>query len=603
MPFRHALPASILAVLVLQGLFVALGDFPLLGPDGDLAGPDGYMRLMQVERLWASWDWYDRLSPLTNAPRGETLHWTRPFDLLLVAGALPLMYFMEANEAIRVWGLAVSPVLQVATLLVVWWGVRGIMGPWTFALFAVLFCLQPVSRSYFLIARPDHHSLQLFLFFVGVAGLMRLTRVDARPELATILGVFAGVGLWVSPEGLLAVLVANGALGIMWLMGDGRHLGLLVRYGWGLAFMTALALAFDKPPMDFMAIQYDQISIVHATLTMAMATGWTVAMAVAGEGGLGRRLVAGLVAAAIPAGVMAALFPDFFKGPYVHVDPYMHAEWLKWISEVKPLIGSEPEIIAKAVFVLGPGLLAGGWSLWRLAKRLDVEERGLHVLFLVAFAIFLPLSLYQVRWSAYTGAMMVIPWAMMLAAIMEWDGALRVAGRAVPLRSLAFLLALLGNFVVGGAVLSAVPEKPEEDEKEKPTCRWAVAADWIKGLADAKGRRLVLMPFVHQGPEVAYRTGQGVVGSPYQRNLTGVRDTHRVMGSLAPDEARAVVFARRVDYLMLCRHGKEANRYVKDADKPTLVARAFRGDLPGWLRPVETPPDIAEIFVVLEPVK
>ncbi len=56
---------------------------------GDVAAlyPDGYMRLNRVTQLYLTGDWYDSGIRRSNAPYGEVLHWTRPLDLLLLAGA------------------------------------------------------------------------------------------------------------------------------------------------------------------------------------------------------------------------------------------------------------------------------------------------------------------------------------------------------------------------------------------------------------------------------------------------------------------------------------------------------------------------------------
>ena len=49
---------------------------------GELADPDGYMRLVRVAELYNTGRWYDPVIPRSNSPYGERLHWTRPFDIL-----------------------------------------------------------------------------------------------------------------------------------------------------------------------------------------------------------------------------------------------------------------------------------------------------------------------------------------------------------------------------------------------------------------------------------------------------------------------------------------------------------------------------------------
>ncbi len=86
-------PASSALVIVIAWmlfhlLLAAAHDTPIL--TGGLLGPDSYMRMVRVEALLDTGAWYDHRIERSNAPFGEELHWTRPFDLLLLAGAAPL---------------------------------------------------------------------------------------------------------------------------------------------------------------------------------------------------------------------------------------------------------------------------------------------------------------------------------------------------------------------------------------------------------------------------------------------------------------------------------------------------------------------------------
>ena len=54
---------------------------------GGLIDTDSYTRLIRVFELLNGADWYDQPFSRANAPYGHTLHWTRPFDSLLIMGA------------------------------------------------------------------------------------------------------------------------------------------------------------------------------------------------------------------------------------------------------------------------------------------------------------------------------------------------------------------------------------------------------------------------------------------------------------------------------------------------------------------------------------
>jgi hypothetical protein len=113
------------ALLILaQVIFVLTGHAPAPGVEGALAGPDSYMRLLRVEAWAQSGGAGGALFPYSNAPYGETLHWTRPFDFLLLMGARPLCWLIGFRDGLYWWGVLISPVLQIASLLALSWATR-----------------------------------------------------------------------------------------------------------------------------------------------------------------------------------------------------------------------------------------------------------------------------------------------------------------------------------------------------------------------------------------------------------------------------------------------------------------------------------------------
>ncbi len=85
---RAALWFPVALLIAVQIMLTVRGDSPL--SRGALWTADGYMRLVRVEALYETGDWYDGVVHRSNAPYGESLHWTRPFDVVLLAGAAPL---------------------------------------------------------------------------------------------------------------------------------------------------------------------------------------------------------------------------------------------------------------------------------------------------------------------------------------------------------------------------------------------------------------------------------------------------------------------------------------------------------------------------------
>jgi hypothetical protein len=578
---------AISVAILLQVFAIASGLAPVLGPDRELAGPDGYMRLLQVERLWAGGGWFDRFSPLTNAPLGETSHWTRPFDLLLLAGAWPLSFLVETGRALYWSGYLAGPALQLAAVAVLAWGLAPVLGRWNAAVAAMLFCTMPVLRGVFMAAQPDHHSLQMLLFVAVHVLTVRAALSGASPRFALGAGILSGTALWVGVEGLIATAAALATLGPPWLWrgGAGREEDVR-RFLWGFAAMTAAAFLLDRPPAEWSLAEYDRISVVHLLLAAAMATGWEAARRMPFA-----RWGKGLAATALAAGIVALTFPRFFGGPLVDIDPRLLAEWGAWIGEAQPLWPRSVDVGARLVFDLGflpfalPALLRG------LGPAADERDRSLAIACLALLAILLPLGLSQERLAAYPEAILAAPWARSLAIL---AGIPRLPALA---RGLAVAVALTGHLFVA-AHLQEMAEKEGNLPPPRRNCPWARIAPTLKDLASREGRRLTILGYVHQGPEIAYRTGQAVVGSPYQRNRDGILDTHVVLRSTDMEEARRIVEARKIDLIVVCRSGSEAGRYRDRGDN--LFRKALEGGEPPWLRRLPLPEGVADEFAVLE---
>ena len=106
-----AVATAALVMLIIQAGLVLKGNAPVL--NGVLIDPDSYMRLARVEHLWATGAWFDPVFPRIGPPEGLALHWTRPFDVLLLAGALIASPLLGFKAGLYWWGAFLGPVLQV----------------------------------------------------------------------------------------------------------------------------------------------------------------------------------------------------------------------------------------------------------------------------------------------------------------------------------------------------------------------------------------------------------------------------------------------------------------------------------------------------------
>jgi hypothetical protein len=298
--------------LLAMGL-VALVRYPevLVGHQLDA---DGYMRLVRVELLVDTWGWFDNRIPRSNWPYTDVLHWTRPLDLVILLLALPMAPFIGMAPALNASGSLVSPLFHLASCLALIWVVAPLASRQVRALAAPALLVQPVVLAYGLPGRADHHALITFLFVLAMGTAVRwlygvqagegeaaaaggsappaeeegpdgavaaTAAADApgraaRPEgWAFLTGAICGLGIWVSPEFLLPLGLFLAAGGVHWIL-SGRaavapNLGLLM----GLALALTVAMVLERPPREWLAVEYDRISIAHWTMALsAWASGW-----------------------------------------------------------------------------------------------------------------------------------------------------------------------------------------------------------------------------------------------------------------------------------------------------------------------------------------
>ena len=241
---------------------------------GELVGTDGYMRLVRVEALYETGDWHDIVVRRSNAPYGEALHWTRPFDVLLLAGAVPLAPILGFRTALYWWGTFISPVLHILTMLALLWAARPLFDRQGLVYLGVLAVAQPALLFYFVTSRPDHHGLIGLLFVVGLGFVLRLLGRPFQAGTAIASGAAAAALLWVSVEGLLPVAVFLGATGLAWIGGKEAFARKNLLFSAALVAGLAVALFVERPLAGLGAEEYDRFSLVHVFVFATIAGFW-----------------------------------------------------------------------------------------------------------------------------------------------------------------------------------------------------------------------------------------------------------------------------------------------------------------------------------------
>jgi hypothetical protein len=569
-----------LVVMAVQAAFLIIGSSGFL--HGTLFDPDCYMHLQRALRM-ASEGWQSALDPRVNAPDGYTIHWTALFDLLLVAGAMPLRFLgMSLPAALFVWGGLISPVLLIASLSVFAWGVRGRVDNAAFLWLAVLVFTQPQFSGAFIVGRPDHHSLVFGLLLAQIAWLYAFFDGRAKGPWALVAGALAGVQLCTSVEGLLTILMILAVLTLSWLLYGVRAM----REAWlYLAACIAAAvvwLVWEGWRYLFLPA-YDRVSVVHIT---ALGSGLlAIGILAFGDrrGWLDRNARRWSVTAflfASAAALTAAVFPDFFLGPWPHLDPAV-VVWHRSISELQPLLPTDPRHVATFLAQFTAPLLSLPLVLNVLARG-PREEKPVMLVSLVGMALFGVLALAQMRWSGEVQAAALLPWVLTTRRLMRSRVSLAWREVNVPLRSFALSGALLLQMIptalasrpANSADLVAAP-----GSHMRTGCAWSRA---IAALGKAVPGDAVVMTSLWHGPEILWRTHLRVVGAPYEIP-PALADTIAFMDG-DENTAQSIVLRRHVAYVLVCRNENAQG----------FAARLARGAAPAWLQPLPLDPELGE---------
>jgi hypothetical protein len=561
-PLARTVLCAVLLVAAIETLFLFTGASGVR--HGVLIDPDCYMHLQRAYRLMTG-GWRDQgFDPRINAPFGYAIHWTVLFDALLAAGAAPLTWLgVEAHNALYLWGSLISPLLLMLALAIFAWGVRPwVQGP-SFLWLTLLLFTQPQLSGAFLIGRADHHSLILGLMLAQLAWLYAAAdgrAGEGRPALAAafLAGIGAGVELCTTVEGLLTLLLVSLVLAIAWVWCRRPMLRLLAAYWAGSLAMTLAWLMLTRWPVFFQPA-YDRVSIVHVTVLGIGVIAIMVAMLLVR---IMPRAAALVVAGAFAVSIVGLLYPDFFAGPWPHLDPAVKA-WHRQIGELQPLLPGDLFHIGQFLAAFAACLIALPLTLHRL-RHGDAGERLVMLTALCGFCLFGGLSLAQMRWSGEMQAVMLVPWTLTTQRIMKSSIALKLPRGRIPLRS-AFLMAALFLQITPSAFATTIPGRMP---LASAACDWDGAARALGRLPRQHG---TVMTELWYGPDILWRSGFDVVGAPYEI-APAIADSALFEHGAAPG-ARRVLGRRHADFVLTC--GARA-----DAGALDLVPLAFA--VPGF---------------------
>jgi len=572
-------------VVLVHSAIVVFERTPAL--DGQLYGTDGYMRLVQVIQLYESGDFFDHTIARSNAPYGTLMHWTRPMDAVLLAGGWMLSPWLGFQEGLFWWAVFVSPLLHLAMVIALVWAVAPLFDQWRRGLLILALLAQPPLLSLATVGHADHHMLIGLAFVIAVGLHLRVLLTPGNARLAFAAGAALGFALWLTMEGLVLLTASFAALTALWLFQGAGRTAANIWHALGLSAMVALAIVTERPPAEYLADEYDRISVVHLAIALLALGFWgavSLLERLTAQGPGGRSAAAGL--GALVAGCLLYLiYPKFFGGPEVDVDPRMGPVIMDLINELRPLVPVDRKSLGEFLLYLGPALVTVPFLAWLLYRKRGSPAWEGWFYVAVCIAAFLPLAIAMRRFAPFTGVLMTIVLAEMLALILIQSENLKILPLRVMVRSGAMVALLLGSTGLGTLLA-----EPAEATEWAPSCALSHVVDLLND-PDGLGRRpLILLAHFNHGPELLYRTGHAVVASPYHRNVAGNLDSDAIFA--APDDglARRLVEQRGIDLILFCSQGPAVlQATLRSGGGSTFADRLVQGRVPPWLRRIDLP--------------
>ncbi len=541
-----------------------------------LVDTDDNMRISQVRALLAGQDWFDLRQYRLNPPFGADMHWSRLVDLPLAGLILLLRPLVGGADAERI-AVAVAPLLPYLLLL---FGLaltaRRLVHPAAYALCFVALFSAGSANGMFMPTRIDHHGWQLALLSIAVAGLADPKRARG----GATLGIASALSLAIGLE-LLIYLALAGAATVLFWVDDRDEKRRLAAYSATLAGGTALGFLLFASNANRAAL-CDALSPVW--LSDALLGGALLfAMAYLSPADWKRRF-----ALAAGAGIVIAVF-HALQWPHClsrleGVSPEVQELWLNNVREAKPLYGHGWRTAVVIAAFPVTGLI--GWALLAIRNRVD---RSLFRRTLAAGAPALAaaaLLLWQTRTGPAAQTLSIVG----AIAILWVLGPFARSLRRPFFQSAAFiLLAMIGLGVMVPTAMQFAPAK-KQTARDIAITRANRQCNSLAGMRPiAQQPKGMVFSFVDLGPRIITVTHHNAVIGPYHRNGEQIAD---VMKTFRGDEsnARATLAKYRADYLLICPNSSTTTLFMSAAPKG-FYGQLNRGQVPGWLQPVELPKD------------
>ncbi len=551
---------------------------------------DSILRLHIASNLYETGDWFNHHISRVQPPLGIDSPWTRPVDVLLLIGAIPLTAVTHNfKDALFLWGAILPPLFMLFSVFLLVSISKTLELRISGTLIIIMgILLTPYVRQLYAPGNVDHHFLLNFLFIAYLRVYFLLLKNPAQHRYGIYAGLIIAMGGWVSIEFFLPIIATLIFLGVLWLQNPASYQQGLQKLLGAVAVGIATAVLIERADV---AIVDDSISVVHVVLWTITACCFWVLGKISAET-LFKRLVCCAIAFAGIILVMQGLFPNFYKGPYAQVSEEYQRVFLPRFSELTPIyivVGYPLTMIYFSSFLI---------SIFYAAWKIFCKKESLSIAFLacLSFSFFcVILTNMASRWFPYAMTILFITVAFPLSgwiknAKTNWSG----AGFFIVLILLT-TNAFVSKHLIDTSFHRNGNHNPlKEGLYASSSCSFTLydllKTNALPNIPSKTSKRLLIIH--HYGSNVLFWTPHSLLTAGYHREFTAAMEYLKFFTTTDPAIAAGVVKKDAVDYVVFCKEPLYP--------EPSFIFKTPPEKLPQWLKVLPNDVEGLNVYAVVK---
>ncbi|MCQ2913984.1 MAG: hypothetical protein MJ247_02170 [Alphaproteobacteria bacterium] len=497
---------------------------------------DSFEHALRVFDLLKSGIWSENLFMHDNYPYGQYLHFTRITDIFMVLGTLPFLPFFPLKQAVWMGCEGYQIIIGLSSIATLLWIAHNFkFSRYLTLLFIYVFFYQ-ISEPLYYAFHPDHHNLFNLSLILTLGFLFKGFKSQRIIEFEKA-GIVAGLGVWISPEGLLSTFVLLFALLLGWVLNtiDIRKIRLFTQY---VSLTAIICLIVNPAAQGFFYIDNGRLTLLHPII-FGMATLCFYILerhkALWGKVHFIKSIfykgIPLLILSSISLGIAYLIFKErLFQHPF---NSEINWYWAKGNIELQHIEGLNKIIKIFYFFFIGIIFMTLG------LKRTSLLKKNIFLVLTITLIFYIFAGINTIRMSR-TGT----PFSALAVAFgLLWTKtSYKLFDKKyilIPIKILAgFVIVIfyLGSFIDSIKIYKNMQNIIMQDDEV------------IKITKQAKGS---IITNTTDGPYFAWLSDSFVVASPYHTNAQGIMDTFYLNNSTDEKSIIETLKKRNVSHLAL----------------------------------------------------